>query len=84
MIQNSDLSCEVNTGCIDTLKHVPESCNLDVSNTLNNAKNGPVWVNKLNYYRWPVSTCDPQVFYLGIQVIHGKKIFADPGMGFGT
>ena len=51
MIKNSDLICEVNTGCIDTLKHVPESCNLDLSNAPKNAKNGPVWVNKLNYYR---------------------------------
>ena len=51
MIKNSDLSCEVNTGYIDTLKHVPESCNLDLSNALKNAKNSPVWVNKLNYYR---------------------------------
>ena len=51
MIKNLDLSCEVNSGCIDTLKHVPESCNLDLPNTLKNTKNGPVWVNKLNYYR---------------------------------
>ena len=84
MIKSSDLSCEVNTGCIDTLKHVPESCNLYLSNALKNAKNGPVWVNKLNYYRWPVSTCDPQVFLPGDPGDPWEKIFADPGMGFGT
>ena len=36
--------CEVNTGCINKLKHVPESCNLDLSNAPNNAKNSPVSV----------------------------------------
>ena len=43
------LSCEVNTGHIDTLGHVPKSCNLYPSNALKNAKNGPVLVKKLNY-----------------------------------
>ena len=43
------LNCEVNTGHISTLEHVPKSCNLYPSNTPNNAKNGPVLVMKLNY-----------------------------------
>ena len=54
MIKNSDLSCEMNTGHINTLRDIPESCNLDLSNAPKNAKNGPVWVKKLDYYRWPM------------------------------
>ena len=43
------LSCEVNTGHISTLEHVPKSCNLYPSNTPKKAKDGPVLVKKLNY-----------------------------------
>ena len=42
----------MNTGRINTLRDVPESFNLDLSNAPKNTKNGPVWVKKLNYYRW--------------------------------
>ena len=50
------LNCEMNTGRINTLKYVPKICNLDLSNALKNAKNGPVLVKKLNYY-WNFSSC---------------------------
>ena len=43
------LSCEVNTGHINTLEHVHKRCNLYPSNTPKNTKNGPVLVKKLNY-----------------------------------
>ena len=49
MIKNLDLSCEINTGCINKLEHVPNICNLDLSNEPKNAKNGPVSVKKLNH-----------------------------------
>ena len=42
MIKNSDLSYEVNTKRINTLKHVPKGCNLDLPNAPKNTKNGPV------------------------------------------
>ena len=45
MIKNSDSNCEINTGCINKLKHVPEGCNLDLSNAPKNTKNGDtVWM----------------------------------------
>ena len=56
MIKISDLNFEVSTGRINTLKHVPKSCNLGLLNALKNAKNGPVWVKILNYY-WHFSSC---------------------------
>ena len=49
MIKNLHSNCEMNTGHINTLKHPPESCNLDLSNAPKNTKNGPVWVKKLNH-----------------------------------
>ena len=42
MIKNLDLNLKMNTRRIDTLKHVPEGCNLGLSNAPKNAKNGPV------------------------------------------
>ena len=42
MIKKSDLNFEMNTGHMNTLKHVPESCNLEPSNAPKNAKNGDV------------------------------------------
>ena len=56
MIKNLDLISEMNTERINTLKYVPESYNLGPSNSPKNAKNGPVWVKKLNYY-WYFSSC---------------------------
>ena len=52
----------MNTGHIDTLKHVPRSCNLDLSNAPKNTKNGPVWKIELSTQQvtcthagtWPV------------------------------
>ena len=38
MIKNSDLNCEMNTGCINRLNHVPKSCNLAPSNAPKNTK----------------------------------------------
>ena len=49
MIKNSHLNCEMGTGQINTLRHCPESCNLDLSNASKNITNGPVLVNKFNY-----------------------------------
>ena len=54
MIKDSDLSYEVNTKCINTLKNVPEGCNLDIPNASKNAKNGPVYPPSQN------SNLDPQ------------------------
>ena len=48
IIKNSYSNFEMNTGHIDTLKHVPRSCNLDLFNAPKNAKNGPVWKIKLS------------------------------------
>ena len=56
MIKKLDLNFEMNTGHINTLKHVPESCNLEPSNAPKNAKNSPVWVKILNYY-WYFTSC---------------------------
>ena len=49
MIKNSDLDCGINTGHINTLRHIPKFFNLDLSNAPKNAKNGSVSVKKLNY-----------------------------------
>ena len=56
MIKTSDLISEMNTERINTLKYVPKSYNLGLSNSPKNAKNGPVWVKRLNYY-WYFSSC---------------------------
>ena len=42
MIKNLDLISEMNTERINTLKYVPKSYNLGLSNSPKNAKNGPV------------------------------------------
>ena len=48
MIKNLYSNLEMNTGHIDTLKNVPRSCDLDLSNAPKNAKNGLVWKIKLS------------------------------------
>ena len=60
----------MNTGHINTIKHVPGSCNLDLSNAPKNARNGPVWKIKLSTQQvtcthagtWPVDTDHPWEF----------------------
>ena len=56
MIKRFDLKFEINTERINTLKHVPKSCNLGLSNAPKNVENGPVLVKILNYY-WYFSSC---------------------------
>ena len=41
MIKNPNLNCETNTGHINTLKHRPEGCDLELSNAPRNAKIDP-------------------------------------------
>ena len=48
-LKNPKLTCKTNTGHINKVGHPPESCDLGLSNEPKNAKNGPVWVKKINY-----------------------------------
>ena len=41
MIKDSHSNCEMNTGHINILKHIPKSCNLDLSNAPKNTKHCP-------------------------------------------
>ena len=59
MIKKIDLKFEINAEHINTLKHVPKSCNLGLSNAPKNAKNGPVLVRILNYYWYSSCINDP-------------------------
>ena len=77
MIKNSDLNCEINTGQINTLRHVPKICNLDLSNAPKNAKNGdedseallPLSSNfaiySLNTPRFYINRWHLHIYYLG-------------------
>ena len=68
MIKNSHSNFEMNTGHINILKHIPKSCNLDLSNTPKNTKHCPEVEKRKNKIKFKCIIYRYLLWYLPTQI----------------